>query len=229
MTITMDRQTVLGPECECGCGEHLPVGSTRKYKRGHRERVNREMADAIEHGNGTFDGYNFRYDAPYNTEPINPDSFIPDPVADTGWESMEDAARNVPDDPEGALWTTDPKEFAVKLSLPKRVQADIEGKIAFMLSTTGMAVGMPDPVCGNAILENTPAIAKALTPIICQSPAIVTWFQKTSNFMLYVNLAMAVAPVVVAVMNHHLPTRESGQPVNGQMDIPVDPNYYGVR
>jgi hypothetical protein len=26
-----------GPECACGCGEYLPVGSTRAYKRGHKD------------------------------------------------------------------------------------------------------------------------------------------------------------------------------------------------
>lgn len=28
----------MGPECACGCGEFLPEGSTREYKRGHRNR-----------------------------------------------------------------------------------------------------------------------------------------------------------------------------------------------
>jgi hypothetical protein len=227
MTITMNAPLVTGPPCKCGCGEYLPIGSTREYKRGHKARVNSELADQIEQGNGVFDGYNFQYDAPYNTEPIDPYSFIDEDNA--GWETIQDAASSVPNDPEGNLWDDPSKPFQVKLSLPKRVQADIEGKIAFMLSTTGMAVGIPDPFCGNAILQNTPQIAKALTPIICQSPGIVQWFQKTSNIMLYVNLAMACAPVIVAVMNHHLPSRQQQMAENGQVNIPVDPSYYGVQ
>lgn len=220
MTIMMSQ--VTGPECKCGCGEYLPVNSTREYKRGHKARVNRELADKIEHGNGVFDGYNFQY----NTEPIDPFEFITD--SDANWESIQDAADAVPNDPDGALWD-DSNQFQFTPILPKKIIGDIEGKIAFMLSTTAMAVGIPDPVCGNAILENTPQISKALTPIICQSPGIVAWFQKTSNIMLYVNLAMACAPVIVAVMNHHLPAKKTEATVNGQMDIPVDPNYYGVR
>lgn len=228
MTIT----DVKGPLCACGCGEYLPIGSTRQYKRGHKARVNAEIADQVEHNNGVFDGYNFRYDAPYNSEPIDPYSFVERiPVSDdSGWESISDAAAGTPNDPEGALWDDVPKQ-EFKLSLPKRVQADIEGKIAFMLSTTAMAVSLPDPFCGQALLENTPQISKALTPIICQSPGVVAWFQKTSNIMLYVNLAMACAPVVAAIMNHHIPARgqQFNGPPNGQMDIPVDPNYYGVQ
>lgn len=219
MTIT----DVKGPLCACGCGEYLPIGSTRQYKRGHKARVNAEIADEIQNGNGVFDGYNFKYEPTYNAEPIDPNSFIE-------WETIQDAADATPNDPEGALWDDAPKQ-EFKLSLPKRVQADIEGKIAFMLSTTAMAVSLPDPFCGQALLENTPQISKALTPIICQSPGIVAWFQKTSNIMLYVNLAMACAPVVVAIMNHHIPAKgpQFNGPPNGQMDIPVDPNYYGVQ
>jgi hypothetical protein len=29
----------VGPECQCGCGEFLPAGSTRQFKRGHRANV----------------------------------------------------------------------------------------------------------------------------------------------------------------------------------------------
>lgn len=224
----MTTPTLTGPLCECGCGEYLPVGSTRKYKRGHKERVNQALADQMQ-SNGVFDGYNFRFEPTYNSEPINPDGFITIPD-ESGWETIQQAADNVPNDPEGNLWDKSP-EFEYKLTLPKTVQKDIEGKLAFMLTTTGMAIGLPDPICGNAILENTPNIAKALTPIICQSPGVVAWFSKTSNIMLYVNLAMAVAPVVMTVLNHHIPNRNPKieDPMNGQMNIPVDPNYYGVR
>lgn len=230
----------VGPLCECGCGEHLPIGSTRAYKRGHKSRENRRIADQMEQ-NGVFDGYEFRTQLPYNAEPINPnysqqiDNIIDDfNGMDGGWETIADAAANVPNDPEGAnFWEnqeknqnpwSDYKEFKV----PRTVQKDVEGKIAFMLMTTGNAVGIVDDVCGNAILENTPNIAKSLTPILCQSPGVVAWFTKTSNFMLYVNLAMALAPVVMAIASHHLPGNKDPEFVvnNGQMDI--NPNMYGV-
>lgn len=29
----------IGPECACGCGDHLPEGSTREYKRGHKNKA----------------------------------------------------------------------------------------------------------------------------------------------------------------------------------------------
>jgi hypothetical protein len=191
------------------------------------------MADAIEQ-NGVFDGYQFRESLPYNAEPIDPDSFNAN--LDDEWEeyvTLEDAANAVPNDPIGASWEAPQQSQQFKVSLPKRVQADIEGKLAFMISTTAMAVSMPDPVCGQALLQNTPDIAKALTPIICQSPGVVAWFQKTSNIMLYVNLAMAMVPFIATVLDHHLPSKNknqfNGPASNGQMNIKVDPNAYAVQ
>jgi hypothetical protein len=224
----------VGPLCECGCGERLPIGSTRKYKRGHKAEANRQLADQME-ANGVFDGYNFRQELPYNAEPINPYEFAGNSDM-VGWETIQDAAENVPNDPEGAnFWESNDvfergqraAEFEFKI--PRGVAKDVQGKVAFMLSTTAMAVGLVDDYCGNSILENTPQISKALTPILCQSPGVVAWFTRTSNVMLYVNLAMAMAPVAMAIMNHHLGPKPETIPVpaNGQMNI--NPNMYGVQ
>lgn len=226
-------QVEVGPMCECGCGERLPVGSTRKYKRGHKALENRAVADELER-NGVFDGYNFRLEAPYNTEPINPD-YIPNDFnnLELGWETIADAAAGTPNDPDGAPFWEDAATYSqmpqFEFKIPRGVAKDVEGKVAFMLMTTGTAVGLVDQVCSTAILENTPKIAKALTPILCQSPGVVAWFTKTSNVMLYVNLAMALAPVVMAVASHHLPGNKNPEftVTNGQMDI--NPNMYGVQ
>jgi hypothetical protein len=224
----------VGPMCECGCGERLPVGSSRAYKRGHKSRVNRELADQIE-ANGVFDGYEFRTHLPYNAEPIDPDYMVNDAMNDgTGWETIADAAANVPNDPEGAnFWENQSQAqtlFREEFKIPRAVAKDVEGKVAFMLLTTGNAISLVDGVCGGAIVENTGRIAKSLTPILCQSPGVVAWFTKTSNIMLYVNLAMALAPVVMAIASHHLPggNKEPEFTVNnGQMDI--NPNMYMVQ
>ena len=204
--------------CRCGCGEYLPVGSTRQFKRGHRQRYNKQVADAVEHGNGVFDGYDFRFEPGYNTEPINLD-MIP-------YEPVNDVLSDIPDDPVNeTLFDTAKEQFRPTRGMVK----DIEGKVAFMLTTTGMAVGLPDPVCGNAILQNTPEITKALVPILMQSPGVIAWFNKTSNVMLWVNLMMAMAPVFGTVLGHHFGSKEERQPVpdNGQMNI--NPNMYGVQ
>jgi hypothetical protein len=220
----------VGPLCECGCGERLPIGSTRKYKRGHKADANRKLAEEME-ANGVFDGYEFRQQLPYNAEPINPNySPVTEPIDDVyGWETIQDAARDVPNDPEGNLWSPDSIPEFKEFKIPRGVARDVEGKVAFMLSTTAMAVGLVDDYCGNSILENTPRISKALTPILCQSPGVVAWFTKTSNVMLYVNLAMALAPVAMAIMNHHLGPKEDKIPVPGNGQMNINPNMYQVQ
>jgi hypothetical protein len=225
----------VGPLCECGCGERLPIGSTRKYKRGHKAEANRALADQME-ANGVFDGYEFRQELPYNAEPIDPYAFVGNSDM-VGWETIQDAARDVPNDPEGANFWENTNVFergsnsaGFEFKIPRGVAKDVEGKVAFMLSTTGMAIGLIDDYCANVVLENTPKIAKALTPVLCQSPGVVAWFTKTSNVMLYINLAMALAPVVMAIAEHHLPggkKEEMPTPVNGQMNI--NPNMYQVQ
>ena len=220
-----------GPLCNCGCGEHLPVGSMRKYKRGHRAKVNRAETLAInEHlaRDGVFDGYNFRQELPYNSEPIDPYAFEPAQYAIGGGGDYEftidDAAAATPDDPITNLFTDPPQQQFI---VPRGVKADVEGKLAFMLTMTATAWSLADPVCGGALAENAANITKSVTPLILQSPGIVAWFQKTSNVMLYINAIMAVAPVAIAVFNHHIVKADPTNPApdNGQMDIGSMPVY----
>lgn len=215
-----------GPLCNCGCGEHLPEGSTRKYKRGHRQRVNRAESAAIDRQMGIFDGYNFV------TEPKTPaDEDIQYPDEFAGWQqpfSIQDAMDATPNDPDSDIWAN----VDITKELPIKALKDIEGKLAFMLGTTGGLLNVIDPICGGAFMQNTPNIAKALTPIIAQSPGVVAWFTKTSNVMLYINLAMASWPVLAAIWTHHFVKHEdTGNPFvdsgNGQMNIPTD--MYQVR
>jgi hypothetical protein len=222
-----------GPLCNCGCGEHLPVGSMRKYKRGHRARVNRAESERIDMGlaqNGVFDGYNFRQDfnPAYNHEPINLDAWETTQytIGDDGEFTLDDAAQSVPNDPISDIFTDPPQQF----NIPRGVKADIEGKLAFMLTMTATAWSMADPVCGGALAQNAANITKSVTPLILQSPGIVQWFQKTSNIMLYINALMAVAPVAIAIFNHHIvkPNPVNPAPDNGQFGI-GDMNAYRIQ
>jgi len=208
----------LGHLCDCGCGERLPTGSSRKYKRGHKARVNAEMSAAMDEQLGI----------PADADnPGQLDWSMPPEWFDDNGEpplSIDDAAGMTPDDPDSndAIWDD------VK-NISPRVRKDVQGKLAFMFSMTANMVTILDPVCGPALQKQTPEITKALTPLLCQSSAVVAWFQKTSNFMLYVNLMMAVWPVLVALYGHHLKGHEDEQlaPMNGQMNI--NPNMYGVQ
>lgn len=222
----------MAPLCECGCGEYLPEGSTRRYKRGHSpafkasgRTVSRPRASANSDSGWT---------------EVTPEtaSQIPAEVKqDAWWEindgggfSIKDAAAITPDDPDPWGETKENKN-PLEIKITASVRRDIEGKLAFMFGMTGNLWQMVDPVCGTALMQNSPNICKALVPIMCQSQAVVAWFQKASNFSMYLNLIMAVFPVLSVIYAHHLSHSigQGGQSVNGHVpNATVPENAYGV-
>lgn len=164
--------------CACGCGELLPEGSTRQYKRGHKQRVtNPEL------------GFT---DAPPPEGAETPDEVF----------TIEDAARETPNDPE----PKDQAEYKPKtpLKVTAALKRDVEGKLAFAMSLGGQVWMMADPVCGTAFMDHTPDIAKKLTPIVCQSPDIVKWLTKSGSYVMWLDLFMACWPVLTIIFAHHI-------------------------
>lgn len=189
---------VMTPICQCGCGESLPEGSTRQYKRGHKARV---------------------------TNPETETGFVETPIVDESelaeLFSIDEAARLTPDDPEPR---SEP-EFKAKttIKITAAVKRDVEGKLAFALGLSGQLWAMADTVCATAYLEAAPDIAKKLTPIVCQSPDVVKWLTKSSNFILWIDLFMAVYPVLTIVFAHHIAKTITGDASqNGQRLAPTD-------
>lgn len=189
--------------CACGCGQDLPEGSTRQYKRGHKNKDVNQVAE---------DGF--------TETPVDGESELSDTL------SLEDAASATPNDPE----PKDQPEFKPKtvVKVTAAVRRDVEGKLAFGLALGGQIWVMADPICGGAYLDHTENIAKKLTPIICQSPDVVKWLTKSSNFILYVDLFMAVWPVLQIIFAHHIAKNiATGTLANGQ-GRPA-PNEYVVQ
>lgn len=188
---------VMTPICQCGCGESLPEGSTRQYKRGHRNRV---------------------------ANPEQETGFTETPIDESELAELftiDDAAAVTPDDPEPK---SEP-EFKPKtvIKVTAAVRRDVEGKLAFALGLSGQMWAMVDTVCATAYLEAAPDIAKKLTPIVCQSPDVVKWLTKSSNFILWVDLFMACYPVLTIVFAHHIAKTITGDASqNGQRLAPTD-------
>jgi hypothetical protein len=86
----------------------------------------------------------------------------------------------------------------------RTVRADVEGKLALLLSLPAMTWSLADPFCGAAFADAAPDIAKKMAPLICQSPQAVAWFTKGTTFMMCVELLMALQPVGTAVWRHHM-------------------------
>lgn len=173
-------ETITGPECECGCGEFLPYGSTRSYKRGHRNRAQ-----------GNYGG------RPANAGPSRDEVLDPD----SNWMTLSDAATDTPNDPEPA-GQEDSKRPTIRVT--KRIRDDIQGKVAMMIMMTAMLVQTKDPVCGEALEEHGPKLAEKFVPIICKSPELVRWFTKGGNYTAWLDLCMALWPVLTVVFSHHV-------------------------
>jgi len=202
--------------CQCGCGQELPENSTRQYKRGHKAKL--DKIDSYIAPDASIDA-DYTYLDEGETGPEVP------PL------SIEDVAALVPDDPEPSdrPETKPPKEETV-VKITAAVRRDVEGKIAFVFGMSGQLWAMADPVCGNAFLSNSPEIAKKLTPIICQSPDVVKWLTKSSNFILWIDLFMAMWPVAQMIFMHHIAKTIADDIAsqNGQAQH-VPPNAYVVQ
>lgn len=120
----------------------------------------------------------------------------------------------------------EPKPDQPPVKVTAAVRRDIEGKVAFWLLIPAEPWMRVDPYCGKAYADNLENIAVKMTPLLCQSPAIVRWFGKSTTFIQVTELAMACRPVAEAVIAHHVTKRivldSLGQPVevrNGGMDF----------
>lgn len=92
---------------------------------------------------------------------------------------------------------------------PPRVTAKTKSDMSAAVGMVGMLVLPPitarDPYCGGALTENLQPIANAVVPLLCRSERVVSFFtEEASDWMLWFKLAVAVAPVAVAVGQHHL-------------------------
>jgi hypothetical protein len=206
-----------GPTCECGCGEGLPIGSTRRFKRGHRQRYENQRAREIT--------AELRAE---NNEPAIPPAGDAFDGLSTNWEGIKDPfeslADTLPDDPDPDETARDEKSTPGtpqiitpegQILVTKKVAQDIQGKIAFLLSMPAAMLTPLDPICFPALQERVPEISARLTPIICQSPDMVTFFCKGTGFILWLSLAVSVWPVVQVIIAHHL-TKSIGHDEHGQ-------------
>jgi hypothetical protein len=62
-----------------------------------------------------------------------------------------------------------------------------------------------DPVCGGAAVQAEPNASAAFTDIVLQSPDLIAWFTgPAAGFMVFLNLFMAVLPVLQVIYAHHV-------------------------
>jgi hypothetical protein len=190
----------FGPKCQCGCGEGLPTGSVRKFKRGHAKRFNAAVADAyLAQGEPGFDPT-----IGINLASPKSDNSPADPAGIPSGNPFENLAGSTPDDPDAVHPETGGTDDTPDIDVPKNVQQDIEGKLSFLLGMSASMMVSVDPICANVFLQQLPSITKAMLPLICQSPDMVAFFTKKGGFILWLNLAAACWPVIQTIFAHHI-------------------------
>ena len=133
----------------------------------------------------------------YEAVPDAPDAPVADPEPAHAGKEWRKQGRDAPRAPSGGRGT--PRKVSVT------VRTDISAKISLVLEVPGRVWQARDPVCGSAFIEQRPAIADALTEIVCNSPDLVAWFTGSGGqFMLWFNLVMAAWPVAMTVAAHHV-------------------------
>jgi hypothetical protein len=145
-----------------------------------------------------------QYKRGHKTRAENPDTVYTEETEEPF--TLDDAARETPNDPP----PKDQEEYKPpksKVRVTAATRRDIEGKIAFGLMTTGQMWSLTDPVCAGAFLEVAADTARDLTPILCQSPEIVSFLTKTGSYMLWVKLLMTLTPVFQTIFAHHIAKR----------------------
>ena len=146
----------------------------------------------------------------------DPDELLPPASLDEAREragSDPEAAHLIKRRGRGRPKAEKPAKEPVKVTAA--VRNDITGKLAFWLSIPAEPWLRVDPYCGGVYADQVDQIALKMAPLICQSPDLVRWFGKSTTFIMWTELGIAVRPVVEAIIAHHVTKRialdEQGQ------------------
>jgi len=113
-------------------------------------------------------------------------------------------------DPDPAWFAADkkPEARAARLSIddiPREVVNDIAGFAGLVGAPVLAMLQAADPYCGSILAQNFEPIVDATLPLLCRSEKIVAYFTgDKSDWLLWGKLAMALAPVARAVLDHHI-------------------------
>ena len=206
----------MAPKCECGCGETLPEGSTRRYKRNHSPGYKRSRARQSTgpgplpppsefgplEGGGDEDGPDEDAGVFFPGEDDVPD-VAPEPEP----EPVPPGPPVMDGPPQHAdrQWRGTGKAKPRKIRITAAVTKDIGAKVGMLTFAVGVPWQARDPICGGRYMEQRPEITEALTEIILDSPELVEFFTGAGGaFMKYLRLLLATWPVVEMILAHHV-------------------------
>lgn len=202
VTVSHDREGVRMETCRCGCGS--PVAPGKQWVRGHNMRA---LSGPMSASAPDPPQMQRADQPPYRDEDAQSDWWNDE--SEPGPLTYDQAAEGIPDDPDPARMPAAGPVTTIVIT--RAVRRDIEGKVAFGLMITADLWGLRDPYCANALEDNADKIARRMAPLLCQSPAVVEFFIRQSGFMLAMEFAISLKPVLAAMFAHHI-TKTVGTP-----------------
>lgn len=98
-------------------------------------------------------------------------------------------------------------------------KANLEKEVAQELGMYIMLGAAPfqlrDPICAGAVMQQSQDIGNALAAIVIDSPAAMRFLRAGGSAAKYLKLAMALAPVVTTVREHHFGGNSDAESNNG--------------
>lgn len=122
-------------------------------------------------------------------------------------EPLEAAAERQDPDP---VWAQDAKPAEQKRKqsiedIPKETVDDMAGFAGLVGAPVLAMLQQADPYCGSVLAQNYEPIIDAVLPLLCRSKKITDYFAgDKSDWLLWGKLAMALAPVGRAFIEHHV-------------------------
>lgn len=154
----------------------------REFKRGHRKRMEENSTITPEPNPTILPDENNEYWTPV---------------------SIEEAATNIPDDPD-PVEPEEPQQFKVDIKVTRAIRNDIQTKVEMILAFVEFGWQAKDPICAPVLSENSSRIAEKMTNIIAKNPDMVKWFTKGGGYMDWMDLLMALMPVLKVAISHHI-------------------------
>lgn len=90
--------------------------------------------------------------------------------------------------------------------LDAEARKDIKALVALCYTVPGEALPLLDPYCFGPLAEPGTAndVITAVSDIVCGSPRVARWAASASGLMPWLKLALALKPVAIAALHHHV-------------------------
>lgn len=114
----------------------------------------------------------------------------------SGWQAERD--------PEPARLRDERPAQRTAIPVTAEVRDNIAGLMGLLGATVLPPVAQLDPICGGALIDSWPKIADACMPLLCRSQVVVRFVSAGGGLGDWAGLAIALAPVATAIMQHHV-------------------------